>query len=1373
MRRRLRVWTLLVVGAVASLANAQSTPVPKPLEPWVEWALAESPERLCASVSDHPVCAWPGRLALVLENAGGRFEQRVQVDQKELFALPGAPGRWPQSVRVDGKLAPVIEAEARPVVELAAGSHLIEGRFAWRSLPERLEVPPAIGMVSLRLDGSEVGFPKRDEQGQLWLAEGSRAAEQGEELDLTVVRKIDDDVPVRVTTRLKLRVSGRARELHLGRVLLEGTVPVSLQSTLPARLEADGSLRVQARAGVYPIEIEARTDASPEVLRFRSGGASWPETEVWVFQANEALRQVELSGAPGVDPARTELDQDWHGLPTFVLREGGALKLTTTRRGEPAPPPNRVTLQRTLWLDLDGRGYTVRDELGAELRQGFRLDLLEGELGHAAADGEDLLITKAERGGAGVELRKASQALVAEWRAPEAISELPAVGWSEDVQSLSATLHLGPGYTLLAARGVDTVSQTWLQDWDLFDFFFVLLVSIAVARLVGRASGLLALVTLALLHGEPDAPQALWVAWLVAIALLRVLPAGRLRSLTRLFYASSVVLMLVVAVPFAAAQLRVALFPQLEEQSLPHRMEVSLMQRTNFASPKAEESPDWLQSDSYSSGPARGGKLASSALRQDPEATVQTGPGLPSWQWRSWELSWSGPVKRGHRLQLYLIPPALNRGLAILRVALLAALLVLLLRAARAGREGPVGPSAPDSPMPSPTAGGAAAGLLLLALLLVVASLGTCPSRARAQEIPSQALLDQLRERLTKPAACRPNCVSIDELAIDVDPRGLTLTLSVHALERSSVQLPGPATTWVPASVALDGKPEAPVNLLEDGFLHVRVDPGVHQVVARGPLPPADTLTLALAARPRHASVRADGYSVDGVHEDGQVEGAIALSRTLVAGGEQTLDGSALPPWLALERRIELGPTLVVKSKLSRVTRTGQPLLVRVPLLAGESVTESAFEAQAGELPVAFGRDDEEMVWTSRLAPSPAIELRAATGRPFSETWSVLCGPIWHCELEGVTATERIVEGRYEPRFAPWPGEKLTVRVRRPEPAKGQSVTIEDAQLVVTPGVRMQKAVLTLRVLTSRGTTQHLTLPEGAQVQALNVDGSERPLRLAQGRLSFTLGPGEHTANVTWQEERGITTVHASPAVALGRAAANARVTLELPQDRWLLWASGPAWGPAILFWPYLVLVIGVALLLGQLATRLRVKGVMMVPLGSVQWMLLGLGLTQLPAPAALVIVGWFFAMAYRARAPELSRFLHNFMQLLLVGLSMLALGCLIGAVHSGLVMQPEMQVAGAGSHGSSLHWYVDRVQGSLPTPSVTSVSIWWWRALMLAWSLWLAASLVRWLPWAFACFRVGGGWRKAPPRALAPLHVPEPVAVPPVAAPAPPESPT
>jgi len=352
-----------------------------------------------------------------------------------------------------------------------------------------------------------------------------------------------------------------------------------------------------------------------------------------------------------------------------------------------------------------------------------------------------------------------------------------------------------------------------------------------------------------------------------------------------------------------------------------------------------------------------------------------------------------------------------------------------------------------------------------------------------------------------------------------------------------------------------------------------------------------------------------------------------------------------------------------------------------------------------------------------------------------------------------------------QPAFAPWPGERVSVIVTRPESAGGQSVTIDSATLTVTPGVRMQRATLDVSLRTSRGASHSIHLPKDARVQALTVNGETRPIRLENGKLSVTLGQGAQAVNVEWQAPIGMSAFQGVPKVTLDRPATNVRLAINVPDDRWLLWASGPSWGPAILFWGYLLMVVAAA------AALARTKR---TPLTMVQWLLLGLGLTQVPAFAALCVVGWFFAMTWRKQRGQQTRFVHNVTQLLLAWLTVAALACLYGAVHSGLLVQPDMQVAGGGSSSSALYWYVDRVAGELPSASIVSVPLWAFRLLMLLWSLWLAASIVRWLPWAFACFKEGGLWRgpepkpKAPQRSTPPIPPPPPITAPP---PAPPPS--
>jgi hypothetical protein len=157
-------------------------------------------------------------------------------------------------------------------------------------------------------------------------------------------------------------------------------------------------------------------------------------------------------------------------------------------------------------------------------------------------------------------------------------------------------------------------------------------------------------------------------------------------------------------------------------------------------------------------------------------------------------------------------------------------------------------------------------------------------------------------------------------------------------------------------------------------------------------------------------------------------------------------------------------------------------------------------------------------------------------------------------------------------------------------------------------------------------------------------------------------------------------------------------------------------------------------------------------PLRLVEWMLLSVGLTQVPLPAALVVVLWLFLLSVRGRAGPLPPAVFNLLQVVLIGLTFLSLGVFVAVVAEGLLGHPEMFIRGNGSSRTILRWYEARCGTALPQPGCFSISIWWYRLAMLLWALWLAAALLRWLRWAWTCFSDGGFFRKSarPPRKAA-----------------------
>ena len=1348
-----------LIGGLAALpvpAVAGAPAVPEPLRPWVPWVAARHPDLPCPLVAGERLCAWPGRLVLDLDDLGGRFALEAVADRDLDLPLPGGPALWPRALTDDGRPALARRLGDTPAVAVGAGRHRIAGEFRWSRLPEALPVPPAIALIDLRVGGRPVDRPRREAGGLLWLA-GARTEGEEDRLELGVHRLLADGVPVVLTTRLTLDVAGRPREQALADPLPAGFVPVRLESDLPARVTA-GGIELQLRPGEWTVTLTARSAGPVSEVAAGERPPPWPEEEHWAFRADPDVRTARLAGAEAVDPARTPLPEEWRALPAFRVAAGDALILETLSRGA-AERPDDVAFARTWRLALDGGSFTVRDALSGELRAGGRLEALPpAELGRVLLAGEPQVITldPASGGGAGVEVRAAVLDLAADLVYPRR-GALPAVGWNRDAKSLRTELLLPPGWTLIAAPGTDQAPTAWIERWNVLRLFFLLVLSLAIGKLDGWRWGLLALALLAFSWFEPHGGAMR--GWLVPLLLLRALeralPAGAWARAARVVrWAVAVVFAAQVAL-FVYGQWRFGLFPHLEGVRAHRGYPAPAM-----ASEPPAESGYVGQPGRFKAGyvdqatidaavqqqtrelQAMGAVGAETAPAPPPpppaeqapskrptgeearSAVSQTGPGVPSWEWRSQPLSWSGPVTRDHRLRLFLLPPWAELLLSLLRIAGAAALAWLLLDPRR------------DRPRPGAASAAPAAAALAAALLLA----GAAPAAAQA---PTAELLDELGRRLTRPPPCHPECVEVPRMVVAAGTEGLRIEAEVDAAAPAAWVLPGPDSAWLPARVTVDGAEAAALRRRDDGFLLLRLERGGHRVVLSGPAP--DSLTLKLPLPPRVLEWRGDGWDLEGFRPDAPPPGSLRLERRLPraqspgdaapAGAAPT--GEGLAPWLELTRTLAIGTPWRVETELRRLGPPGAPVAVRVPLLTGETVVTPGVEAAGGEAAVALERDETVRRWRSTLAETAELALAAPEGRPFLETWVLDCSPVWHCEAEGVPPTRRLADGRWLPRWQPWPGERLTLRLTHPEPAPGPTATIDAARLAVTPGRRLLQATLLLRLRSSAGGEHAVTLPEAAALERFTVDGRERPARIEGGRLGFTVEPGDHLIEAAWRQPHALRPLERVPAVALDTPAVDVHVDLAVPPNRWLLWAGGPRWGPVVLMWQYLLVLALAAWALGRFAPA---------PLSALDWFLLGAGMTQVPLAAAVVVALWLVLLAVAPRLTPRSWWAYDLRQLAFAGLTVIALALLYWAVHAGLLVQPDMQVLGAGSFGHALTWYTDRVAGALPRPWVLWLPLWVWRALMLLWALWLAWRLLRWLPWAWRRL-VEGGLLRGPER--------------------------
>jgi hypothetical protein len=619
---------------------------------------------------------------------------------------------------------------------------------------------------------------------------------------------------------------------------------------------------------------------------------------------------------------------------------------------------------------------------------------------------------------------------------------------------------------------------------------------------------------------------------------------------------------------------------------------------------------------------------------------------------------------------------------------------------------------------------------------------------AHAQEYPTPELLQQLRERLSAAPKCAPQCASIAQAQVGANGDGIDIALEVHAGERVALPLPADAADAALQSIQVDGANDDALVRDENGVTWIAIARGVHRVqlafAARG-----DKVAFAFPLRPARVLFQGKGWDASGLADDRLQTETLTLARTRAetAGSAGDSATQQFPPYVQVTRSLTLGLQWSAHTSAQRLSPAHGGFTVALPLLAGEHVSTAGLKVLDGKAQIAIADDEDEAHWGSVLDKADALTLTAPALADHAEIWTVLVSPTWHVEFAGVPMVSAMPDDDADDyrnfEFHPLPGETLTLRITRPAAAQGAQRAIESVALHSEAGQRAMTHVLTFALRASQGGEQAIVLPRDAEVLAVQRDGIALNLRPLDGRLSLPVLPGVQTYEVRLRGAEAIGTITRTPPIALGQPAANVQLSLALPGDRWLLAAFGPAVGPSVLYWGELLVMIGVALVLARTRrTRLRFR----------DWLLLGLGFSTFSWLALLVVVAWLFAFDWRARAAlPAARWRFNLVQVALVVLTAAALLALVAAIPQGLLGQPDMHVAGYGSSAYALQWFADRSADALPIATAVSVPLWLYKALMLAWAVWLANALIGWLRAAFAAWTRDGYWRAQPAHAAMP----------------------
>lgn len=1329
--RLLILFSLCVVCAQIHVFASEPY-VPDSLKPWKSWVLEGQQHIDCPYVNNNKFglkashsCSWSGPLSITAGQSGAQFAQNWTIFRPSFIHLPGDSDNWPSEVRVNGELYVVLYQDDAPVIELAAGEYRVTGTFAWQSLPESMFISQRTPVVALIIDGREIAFPKV-EDGELWFQNSQVKARQYDEITLSVARKLTDREFIQLETYLTLSVAGNMREMILGEVLPAGFELIGIESDVPSFIDEQGLLHAKLKPGDWTIKVNAY--AYSDQLDFQRSKVSheWPKQEIWVFESRENIRQIKFNGVQSVDSEQAIMPEDWYSLPSYLVMPQDVMGLTVQHRGMPYQIENQLTLERNVWLSFDNSTFDFVDKIRGTMVKDWRLSMYKPfELLSAEDSDGALLITTIDDNEHGIETRYPNTNIEARG-AIDYLNQLPVSGWDNHFQNVSLTLHLPPSNNLIAVFGADSVSSSWWSNWSIWSSFIVLIAVIAATKMFSPIVGGVTALTLLLIFQMDGSPLFAMFNLLLAFAAQKYLDFEKLKGFLGLYWKLSAGLALVSILFFSAVQIRLLVYPQMEENIASNR-------HTN--ADFIQEKPSSIQSSAlYEFKGAEVERMvvtgsrvrtADKFERYQSDALMQAGAGIPTWNWNRYQIRWDSPVSKDQQFDLVIFDRLTSSIVTSLGLVLLLVWLGLVL--------GNLPFTLIKSLAKTPT----------LPSLILILLLPTFSQESQATNLPNEEMLQELKKRLSAQPDCAPSCASIDSLNIALDGQKLTFSYKVHAQHPTLISLPR-SEFWRPEKIAV-GTPQVrqSLGMIRKGpWIYFPIEAGIQEVQVSGELANIEAIQLQFKDIPRKVSLEStNAWQISGI--EGSAFSGNSLTFINVQAPQQS-DGKEISrlnskPLVHVNREITMEQTWRSQTTIRRIAPAKGSIEVAIPILPGELIVSADVVINENLVKVTIPAGETEFSWRSTLQAVSDLTLHATDSQPIIEQWTLITSAAWHTETSGLPiVVDDIKNNDYVAlNFYPQRGESLQLSVFRPKAIGGQSLAIDSALLEIQQGARTETAKLSFSYRSTRGGEHTIALPKGYEL--VKVDSDDRTINIQpeQDQLTLPVFPGRHQVSIDLRANQTTTFWYHTPQFNLNAPMSNINTKVRTSGQRWILWTSGPTLGPAVLYWGELLVFILLALLLSKLAFS---------PLSIVGWIILGLGLSLNNWGTLVLVAVWFSAItASQMRSDKMQISRYNGIQMLLYLLSIITILSLIATVPISLLSSPNMGIEGNFSSTYSLNWFTDKSLGSLPDIAILTLPIWVYKGLMLTWVIWLSFSLINWVKWAWKKLGVHGYWKKVP----------------------------
>ncbi|MGE4519813.1 MAG: hypothetical protein AB7E04_09935 [Desulfobacteraceae bacterium] len=1328
---RLAVLTVIFMSSISGICSAEN---PEDLNKWKDFLVYGEEKYLCVpefSDDSRFHCTWPGVLNLEIHEDKILFSQKITLLTDSYVRLPGNLENFPVHVKKDGSLIPVTIYNKAPACFPGKGEFNITGEIPFSNIPDFINLPDFSGGCRIVSKTDRISSPYTDSGNILWLKKDLSGSERlKEHIRISVFRKIKDSLPCEIESVYKINVSGSTRQERISTGNIPGQIAY-VNSPLPLKIEKNGSFIAQVKPGEYEISIKNIVPYMPSDLGpFNSGYTQ----EIIALEKEPGVRISNIKNLKTIDPKNTDIPDSWKKFPAYILLPGEKIVFEETVKGILSQQPE-VKLEREIWLDFNGKGATIRDQIKGKLyRRTFMGISNESGIapGKISLNERDQIITE-KNSSAGVPVNEGSFLLESVSRKDSSPKIFP-TGWNMNFSEISGYINIPPAFDILSVSGAKlSGNHTFISKWTLLDIFVLCILFISALKIWNIKWGIIFFICAGAVYHKFYLPPYVWIFLVICSGILNskqlkkfFLQKNFFRISFYFIYFSCLLTVFCAAIIFSAQNIKYSVYPSLDSPSQSYRS----YSFTAMKQKKVSETDSYLSERSSMvkqrlSDRARQLQMEMEepvyqTIKNDYEYT-QTGTGIPSWNNRKIRFENASQDK----MTIYVLPPFAVRAVYLLNVFFLFVLLLKLIPFKKIF----------SNLKPVSSSGTAAAVFIIMAVSVFQ------PQKASAQ-YPPEHLLKEYKQRLLNEKKFDHQLAVIEHLTLNASKSGggikLEMIFRINAERDCAVFLPATKDLEYD-NIYLDSKNHDYILKKQNKTLTF-VPEGIHslKIIA---LSKKDEMELKFDMMPLRLSFNSDGIESKGIEN----KGFSPLIKLFIPAGKNeknTLKGvEGAFPFPVVERNLYLGREWKIRTAVKRFypQNNDKKAEVSIPLLKNEKILRETGEIKNNRLDVTLLPGVNSFEFESEIPVGQNIEITSDKNMFHLEKWTVDSDSLKDFEIKGLIPVKYSTGNQTV--FAVEPGTNGVIAPHRLKPVKGRFFTIDKIDLLYDISKTKNTLAINSVIRAGKGLDHKITYDSSRLFpEQLTINKIKNQIPEINGELALNLSPGENSINIVFSEKNKARSVLIPgkidfPEINFNAQSVNITQELKYPYKSWIIAAFGPRKGPAVLFWGYFAGVVLAAAFLAKF-TRSFLK--------PHQFILLAAGLS-LAAPLEIIIVfGFFFAVEYRKNlVPEETRY-FNLIQTGIIFLLIMSAGIIYDAVSSGLLGIPDMQIAGNGSYSGSLKWFSDKSENIIPSAFVILAPINLWKLILFLWSLWISAFLINKTPYIIDSLKHEGFWKKS-----------------------------